>query len=106
MAKSWTISLPSSEKDLIKWIEKMQVEGELSPSIVFRDAMIQKKDDWEMSQFDNPKILKKKIVNFQKTITQLTDYIESIGKYKEWQDFNLGNKNKNPAPVIKEGVKK
>lgn len=108
MAERFDISIPSGEKKLSEWIRNQMRNNEISPSLVFRDAMVQKKAEWDAIHTENPKLLHKKIDDLMKTIGLQSSFIGADKeRQKEWFNFfeNNGESKKKQKNRITEVVK-
>ena len=94
MAERFDVSMPSGEKKLINWIRNQMQNNEISPSLVFRDAMIKKKAEWDAMHSENPVNLHKRIDDLKQTVGMQSAF---IGAKKERQEawFNFFEKNGN-----------
>ena len=81
MAKVYTVSL--CEKELISWLESRRADNSISPSLIFRDAMKEKKREWDMLQSENPKILHERIKELKKHIGEFSEFLQANGKAQE-----------------------
>jgi len=112
MAERFDVSMSSGEKKLINWIRNQMQNNEISPSLVFRDAMLKKKAEWDEKNSENPKILHKRIDTLRKTLEnnsqRFFDFIDSKKLTKEWTDFYNNNeiKPKKQKGFIKEITEK
>ena len=82
MADRFNISLPEGESKLSKWIRNQMNNNEISPSLIFRDAMVQKKAEWDATSLENPLELKKNIERLQNTISKNNQCFENFLKQK------------------------
>ena len=89
MADRFNISLPEGEKNLANWIREQMKDNEFSPSLVFRDAMLERKKNWDISHSESPLILHKRIDTLRETIKNQSNFIESKGLTEEWLKFVL-----------------
>ena len=89
MTTMFHVSLQNTEKELINWITERQKNNEISPSLVFRDAMIQKKKDWEIEHSENPRALHERFNQLKEVIGNIQDFItenklnEELLKWRE-----------------------
>jgi len=112
MARIFSVSLQDKDLELIKWIDEMQLGGTLpSPSLVFRDAMMEKKKQWDIDNSESPRVLWEKIKNWQKRVYSQREFLEKKGlidEYIEW-DNKLEKSRDFPKQeietIIKEGTK-
>lgn len=84
MSYRFDVSLPKGEKKLAEWIRERMDNNDIIPSLVFRDAMIEKKKEWDSINSENTHIYKKRITELQKTIRKVTEFIEENGLSEEW----------------------
>lgn len=75
------------EKELVEWIRKKMQNGDIVPSLIFRDAMLEKKKEEDVMKADNPVLLKQRISSLQKTIRAFTDFIEKNNLNESWCYF-------------------
>lgn len=86
MAKTYTVSL--CEKKLIEWVDEQKGKGKLSPSLVFRDAMTEKKREWEITNSENPVTLHKQINILKKQIGRFSEFLQQNKEIdKKYFDF-------------------
>lgn len=100
MAKLITVSL--TEKNLIKWFNDRRAANELSPSLVFRDALKQLKEQWEIFHATNPVEQKKRLNFLQKEMEKRNDFVhfkkleeDFVVFAEEWEK----NNNKKPKQI-------
>ena len=84
MAKIFNVSIPECEKDLIKWLEEKVAKNELSPSLILRDALVERKRQDDTLHSKNPAILHERINNLKKVIGLQTLFIQ---ERKLMEDF-------------------
>ena len=84
MANSNLVSLPSSEKDLIKWFQEKQRSGDLSPSLVWRDALTELKRQDDIKNSINAPELQKRLEEAKKVIGSFHDFLEKKGLNEDW----------------------
>ena len=101
MAKIYTVSL--SEKELISWLEDRRVDNSISPSLVFRDAMKEKKQEWDMIHSENPKTLHLRINGLKKQVSRFSEFMEENPKAQE-DYFKFIEKKDKGAKVIKSHI--
>lgn len=97
MSKIIAVSIQEGDRELLKWMEEMKTAGTLpSPSLTFRDAMMQKKHEWEIIHSESPKILHERIdsLKFQ------------IARFSRFLDQNKDSQNKFFSFMEKEDLKK
>ena len=91
MGFNFHISLQETDKKLHDWIKQMQQNNELSPSLIFRDAMFEKKREWDINHTENPAILHKRIDDMRKTLEHVSqkvnDFVDAKNLTDEWFDF-------------------
>jgi hypothetical protein len=87
MAKIFSVSIENSEKELIEWVTKQQQDGNISLSAVLRDALVQKKKEWDISNSDSPLVLHKRIELLKQTIGHFNKFIEKGNLLPQWFDF-------------------
>ena len=97
MAQIYSVSLQDSEKALIDWIKKMRDKNEISCSNVFREAMLQKKKEWEMINLEDTLILHQQIDSLRQTIRTTTHFFEENPEIQEkWFNFQEPGEAKSP----------
>ena len=97
MARLFHVSIQEGDKELLKWFEEMKNTGNLpSPSLVFRDAMMQKKHEWEIMHSESPKILHERIDGLK----------SQISRFSKWLDQDKNSQNKFFDFMEKEDLKK
>ncbi len=107
MANSWTVSIPNTEKELHNWIKERIVERELSPSLVFRDAMMQKKHEWEIMNSESPKILHERVDSLKSQISRFSKFLDQDkDSQNKFFDFMEKEDLKKPKKEIIEKNKK
>ena len=87
MAISFTVSIPESEKELARWIAEKQSKKELSPSVVFRDAIRDLKKQDDILNSENPIELHRKIEIWQKLHESKLTFLEEKGLMNDFQKF-------------------
>lgn len=106
MAKLFHVSIQNKEKDLSKWIQEMIDQNKISPSLVFRDAMIEKKKEFDAFNSGNPESLKKHIESLRETITKQSEAFEILPE--EWKkktlDFMINYEKKQKSQVQVEKI--
>ena len=103
MAKIFSVSLQNGDLELIKWITERQAEGTLpSPSLIFRDAMMEKKREWDIMNSENPLALHKRIEDMSHVITKQSNFINSLPEELQDQFLKLMNKQIPKLPQLKE----
>ena len=93
MAYMFHISIPLTEKKLHEWIQEMISKKEISPSLVFRDAMLEKRREWEIihaRKIQDPVVLMKQIDLLKLTIGKFSSFMaeekQVSEKYYAWLD--------------------
>jgi len=76
MAFRFDVSIPNGEKQLADWIRERMNNNEITPSIVFFEAMKEKKREWEATQPDCLEGLKSQIEIAKKEIHRGNKLIE------------------------------
>lgn len=87
MANVFSVSIPNTEKDLIKWIEERKKNGEISPSVVFHHALVQKKREWDMANSTSPIVLHKRIDMQKEILGKFNQFIDEEKINQRWFDF-------------------
>ena len=105
MAYRFDISIPLGEKELNNWIRKRMENNEITPSLVFRDAMLEKKAEFDAIHTENPKLLHKKIDDLKQTVGLQSAFIGAKKERKEdWFNFFENNGNNDLKQKHKGGI--
>lgn len=87
MARLFHVSIPSSEKELIDFIEKKQKERAFTPSSIFRDAMRELKMQDDILSMENLETLKKKLNNWKGLVEKQKNFIIEKGLIDEFLQY-------------------
>lgn len=83
----FNISLPLTDKILFEWIRERMQNNDFSPSLIFRDAMLEKKKQWDSQNLHDTISLLKRIETLKEAIGKQTHFIEKKGLQTELFDF-------------------
>jgi len=99
MAFMFHVSLQNTDKELVEWIRERQRNNELSLSLVFRDAMKDKKKEWEIVHSANTAELQKTIERLRHTLEEnnqkFNDFVDERDLSDDWIAFFTSYKEKN-----------
>ncbi len=97
MARLFHVSIPDTEKDLLKWIEDREKDREFSPTIIFQDAIKERKREWDIAHSENPAHLHQRIDMLKITLGQFNQFIQEKKLQEIWFEFKekLDNANTN-----------
>ena len=102
MAHTINVSFPDSEKELWEWLESKQFKKELSPSLVFRDALKELKRQDEIKSSTDSVILSRRLEESKKLIAEFQEFIEKKGLNEDW--FNFKAKEMEKELFTKKGI--
>ena len=101
MAFRFDISLPDSEKNLHEWARELMKDKKLSASDIFRDALLEKKKEWDVLQSVSPeqlinkvKSLEKKVVSISEVRDKAINFIENAKLGNDWIAYLTAEKEK------------
>lgn len=108
MARLFHVSVPESEKDLLQWISEREQDRTFSATIIFQDAVKERKKEWDTMHTENPKLLKDRIESLKGTLTNLTSGLNEFHDSKnlgdDWVKFfsNFEPKKEKKIEIEKE----
>ena len=94
MAKILGVSLPETEKELWVWMQEKISKKELSPSLIFRDALLERKRQEDALSTKNPVVLNDRINNLKQILGRMNGFIDSKKIREEWLKFNESEDSK------------
>jgi len=87
MAKTFQVSIPDSEKELIAWLEDRMRDNSISPSIVIQEAFRERKREWDAIHSRNPIALLERLAIAKKLQGLTHQWHEQKGIAAEFQEF-------------------
>ena len=89
------------EKELYEWIRERMRNREIIPSMIFRDAMTEKKKEWESAKnIESSNVLRHQVETMRETISIFTDFISSKNLNDEWVKFRMNFSADKPKKII------
>ena len=94
MSNLWSVSLSKKDQNLADWVNDRIKNNELSPSDVFKEAMLEKKKDWDILQSVSPEQMQARINFLEKEtkkdlelLKERNEFISSIDLSSKFWDF-------------------
>ncbi len=88
----YDVHITLREKYLVDWINEKITKGEFQPTFIFRDAIVQLKQQDDILNSENPLILHKQIATLKLVIKNVSEFVDE----KKLEEELLEWREKNP----------
>ncbi len=103
------VSFSDSEMDLYQWYKERKARGEMSLSNITKEALREKKKEWDIAHSESPVNLHKRIERQREQISLFSKFLESSkempGKYSNFLDIEQKKAEAQKVNDIKVGLK-